>query len=258
MEIIRFKELDYQVGEFLPSHNHSEGQVLFARSGTMEITAGEDFIFAPASRVVWIPPKVDHSIRFRSKTKMRTAYIIPSVLIETFKNICVLQASPLFREILLRLTENRVNDQTFKEMLELSLIKEMCLLRNEPFSIKIPKDIRAKRIANIFLKDPSKSLNINEWAQIAACSSKTLSRLFIKETGMTFQVWRRHLRLLLSHELLYKEYSITEVAHAVGFASSSALAEAHRKTFGFPPSKISNRKKIGFSDVYNQSKTEYI
>lgn len=256
METIQFKELDYQAGELLPTHKHAEGQVLFTRSGTMEITAGEDFIFAPASRVVWIPPKVDHSIRFRTNTKMRTAYILPHVLIGTFKNICVFQASPLFREILIRLAEDRLNDQMFKEMLELSLIKEMCLLKNEPFSIKFPEDNRAKRVATILLDNPSKSQNINEWAKIAACSSKTLSRLFIKETGMTFQIWRRHLRLLLSQELLYKDYSITEVAHALGFSSSSAFAEAHRKTFGFPPSKISNREQIEFRNIYYQSNTE--
>lgn len=239
---IRFKELDYKFGEFLPPHKHSEGQVLFAQSGTMEIRVGKEFILAPSSRVVWVPPMVDHSIYFRSNTKMRTAYIVQSMLENTFKNICVFQASNLFREILLRLTSNKLKDHEYKELLTSSLLKEMSLLKHEPFSIKLPKDIRAKRVASILLKEPSLSKNLNDWSNIAACSSKTLSRIFVKETGLTFQVWRRHLRLLLSHDLISKGLSITEVAHSVGFSTSSAYAEAHRKVFGFPPSDIFKRK----------------
>lgn len=240
-DVIKFKELDYKKDEVLPIHNHQEGQILFARKGTMEVTAASQLIIAPASRIVWVPPKVEHGIKFRTDTKMRTAFIVPDILEITFKHICVFQATRLFREILIRLAEGKLNDHSFKEMLEFSLIKELSILRNEPFSIKYPKDMRARRVANYLLEDPSNTMKINEWANIAACSSKTLSRLFIKETDMTFQAWRRHLRLLLVHELLANGLSITEAAHEIGFATSSALAEAHRLTFGFPPTKINTR-----------------
>lgn len=241
-KIIRFKELNYKFGEFLPPHKHTEGQVLFARSGTMEIKAGEKFILAPSSRVVWVPPMINHSVHFQSDTKMRTAYIEKSLLTDAFKNICVFQASNLFREILLRLTSNKVDDPIFKELLTSSLLKEMSLLEHEPFTINFPKDSRAKRIAEILLKEPSITKTLDDFSYVAACSSKTLSRLFIKETGMTFQIWRRHLRLLLSHNFISKGLSITNVAYSVGFGSSSAFAEAHRKVFGFPPSYLFNRK----------------
>ncbi|PCJ50488.1 MAG: hypothetical protein COA74_01530 [Gammaproteobacteria bacterium] len=241
MDAIKFKELDYIRGDYIPSHEHEEGQVLFARSGTMEVTADSHFVCVPASRIVWVPPKVDHSIRFRTDTKMRTAFIKPDLLDNTYKHICVHQATGLFREILLRLVENNLHDQDYKDLLELSLIKEMCSLKDEPFSIKFPQDIRAKRVADALLVDPSNTAKINEWAELAACSSKTLSRLFIKETELTFQLWRRHLRLLLIHDLLDMGSSVTEAAHAVGFATSSALTEAHKKTFGYPPTRLFDR-----------------
>lgn len=242
MTAIRFKELDYHAGEFLPEHDHLEGQVLFARSGTMEVTAGHQLIIVPASRLVWVPPKVTHSIQFRTNTKMRTAFVDPKLLDNTFNQISVFQATDLFREILLRLVEGTLNDQAHKKLLELSLIKELCLLNAEPFSIKFPSDKRAKRVADALLADPSNTSKINQWAMIAACSSKTLSRLFIKETGLTFQVWRRHLRLLLIHDLLEQGCSVTQAAHSVGFATSSALTEAHKQTFGFSPTKLFNKE----------------
>ena len=241
MSAIRFKELDYVAGEVLPAHDHEEGQVLFARSGTMEVTADNQLIIVPASRIVWVPPKVIHTVRFRTNTKMRTAFIASNILNNTFMNICVFQVTGLFREILLRLVEGKLYDKDHKELLELSLIKEICLLKAEPFSIKFPTDKRAKRVADALLSDPSRALKIQDWADIAACSSKTLSRLFIKETGLTFQLWRRHLRLLQIHDLLDKGSSVTEAAHIVGFATSSALTEAHKQIFGYPPTKVKDR-----------------
>lgn len=65
----------------------------------------------------------------------------------------------------------------------------------------------------------------------------------MKDTGITFQLWRRHLRLLLIHDKLENGLSVTEAAHQVGFASSSALTEAHNQTFGFPPTQLLKAKK---------------
>lgn len=240
---IRFKELDYYSKDFLPEHDHEEGQVLFARCGTMEVIADDQLIIVPPSRIVWVPPKVPHSIGFRTSTKMRTAFIDPTILNNTFTHICVFQATGLFREIILRLVEGNLDDHDHKDLLERTLIKELCSLKAEPFSIKFPTDKRAKKVADALLAEPSNTSKINEWANTAACSSKTLSRLFINETGLTFQLWRRHLRLLLIHDLLDQGYSVTECAYSVGFSTSSALTEAHKQTFGFPPTKLINRKQ---------------
>ncbi len=242
--MIRFKELDYIAGEILPVHEHEEGQVLFARAGIMEVKADRQLIIVPSSRLVWVPPGVGHSIRFRTDTKMRTAFIDPNVLDNTFERISIFQASGLFREIIIKIVEDNFCEKDYKNLLESVLIKELSSLRSEPFSIKLPIDVRARRVADALLTDPSNSAKIDEWADLAACSAKTLSRLFVKETGLSFQLWRRHLRLLLIHELLEKGTSITTAAHAVGFSTSSALTEAHTQTFGFPPSKLLKKTSL--------------
>jgi len=174
---------------------------------------------------------------------MRTAFIDTNLLSSTFNKVIALQASGLFRAILIRLTEGENRDQHYKNLLQLSLIQELNILKHEPFTINFPIDIRAKKVAQALLKKPSSSLKIQDWAKTANCSAKTLGRLFIKDTGLTFQLWRRHLRLLLIHDKLEGGLSVTAAAHEVGFSTSSALTEAHTKTFGFPPTELLKRKE---------------
>lgn len=236
--MIRFKELNYQKGDQLPAHTHDEGQVLFARAGTMEVWAGDKFILIPSTRIAWIPPHVSHSIKFKTSTKMRTAYIQAPLLEDLFKQVQVLQASALFSAVIIKLAEMKTTDEEYRSALAQILLSELKSLKTEPFSLIFPTDKRAKRVANGLLADPSSSLKIEQWAQMAACSSKTLSRIFHSETGMTFQIWRRYLRLLLVHELIENGASVAAASYEVGFSSSSAMSEAHRLTFGFSPSEL--------------------
>lgn len=238
MTLIRFKLLDYNLGEMLPTHVHEEGQLLFARNGTMEVKMKDQFVMIPPSRIAFVPPHTEHSIRFRSNTKMRTAFINPVLLNEAFNEVRVMQATGLLREVLIKLVEETLFDQNYRDLLENVLITELNSLTSEPFLIKFPNDRRARRVADALLENPESSFKIDQWADVAACSSKTLGRLFIKETGLTFQLWRRHLRLLLIHDLLENGLSVTQAAHAVGFSTSSALSEAHSLTFGFPPTDL--------------------
>lgn len=235
MTAILFKVLDYQAGTELPLHCHEDGQILFARSGSMEVRAGNQVVMIPSTRIAWVPAGMQHSIRFRSDTKMRTAFIRPEAVCNDFNNLHVFQITSLFRELLIKLVEDDKCEQDYRGLLERALIKELSLLREEPFSIPLPVDARAKRVAEALCEEPSNTNNIADWAQIAACSSKTLGRLFLKDTGQTFQLWRRHMRLLAALHYLDDGLSVTETAHAVGFSSSSSFAEAHRITFGFPP-----------------------
>ncbi len=236
MSVIDILQLDFEAGDVLEEHDHDQGQILFARSGTMDLTTDGRLYVIPSSRLAWIPSKLVHSIRFRNRTELRTAYVRAEKAAKIFSDTRIFEASPLFRELLLRLVESDEVDPQFRRLLEDTLLAELLQLRDEGLSVRFPKDLRALRVANALIGHPADDRSLSDWAELAACSSKTLSRLFIQQTDMTFQLWRRHVRLLAAIEHLEKGHSITETAHRVGFATSSAFAEAHRLTFGYPPS----------------------
>ncbi|WP_439144312.1 helix-turn-helix domain-containing protein, partial [Pseudomonas aeruginosa] len=80
-----------------------------------------------------------------------------------------------------------------------------------------------------------------EWARWAGLSSRSLSRLFGAETGMSFAQWRQLARLHAAVERLAAGQAVGEVAWSLGYESPSSFASAFRTVFGETPSGYSSR-----------------
>ena len=74
-----------------------------------------------------------------------------------------------------------------------------------------------------------------QWARRLKLTSKTVHRLFAKETGMTFGEWRQQARLLFALERLARGARVVDVALDAGYASQSAFTAMFRRHFGVPP-----------------------
>jgi AraC-like DNA-binding protein len=68
-------------------------------------------------------------------------------------------------------------------------------------------------------------------------SVRTLARLFLRDTGMTFIEWRSRLRILNAIERLGSGRPVTEIAYDLGYASPSAFVAMFRKTMGVAPTQ---------------------
>lgn len=90
------------------------------------------------------------------------------------------------------------------------------------------------------LEDP---LNISDVADEVGVSVRQLERLFQKTTGRSPLAYYRSLRMHKARQLLlYGNYTMTEVATAVGYASSFTLVKNYMDVFGIHPKD--DRKKI--------------
>ncbi len=84
-------------------------------------------------------------------------------------------------------------------------------------------------------------LALEHLAQFAGVSSRQLNRLFRRIMGKTTMAYYRDLRLDKAQNLLRNSpLTLTEIALATGFSSSSHFSKAHTDSFGVPPSKIRN------------------
>ena len=102
----------------------------------------------------------------------------------------------------------------------------------------MPSDRRLRPIAAELLKNPACGLSIEEWGGRVGASGRTLARLFIAETGLSFTRWRTQCRLLLARARLAEGESVTTVAHAMGYASDSAFIAMHRRVYGESPARL--------------------
>ncbi|WP_229359877.1 helix-turn-helix domain-containing protein [Ferrimonas aestuarii] len=76
---------------------------------------------------------------------------------------------------------------------------------------------------------------LTQMAQNIGASSKTISRLFKAETGMSYQQWRQQWRLLKAIKLLSQGLAVIDVAHQLGFSSDSAFIASFKKLTGQTP-----------------------
>jgi len=72
---------------------------------------------------------------------------------------------------------------------------------------------------------------------MAGASSRTLARLFLAETGLTFRQWQQQARLLESLVRLADGQAVTTVAMEVGYDSTSAFIAMFRRVLGTTPKK---------------------
>ncbi|WP_433526362.1 AraC family transcriptional regulator [Nocardia pseudovaccinii] len=106
-----------------------------------------------------------------------------------------------------------------------------------PVGARRPVDARAGRVADAMTRDPADPRTLAEFAADAATSPRTLARLFLVETGISFGQWRTQIRLAASLPLLAEGLPIARIAGRVGYATPSAYVAAFRRTVGVSPGR---------------------
>jgi len=101
----------------------------------------------------------------------------------------------------------------------------------------MPGDARAPRIAEVLHKQPGDPRSIAQFARSVGAAKRTIERLFLAETDMTFGKWREQLRLLHALRLLAAGESVTAVALEVRYDSTSAFISAFKSALGTTPGR---------------------
>ena len=97
--------------------------------------------------------------------------------------------------------------------------------------------MRARRVA-VWLQEHKDSPGLlKQVRKTAGCSKRTLERLFLYETGLTFGKWRQQMRLLHALRLLAAGQSVTTVALDVGYDTPSAFIAMFRRNLGATPGR---------------------
>ena len=89
-----------------------------------------------------------------------------------------------------------------------------------PLHLPMPRDQRLARICATLVSRPDDASTAEQWANRLRLTSKTIHRLFARETGMTFGEWRQQARLLFALERLARGARVVDVALDAGYASS--------------------------------------
>lgn len=77
-------------------------------------------------------------------------------------------------------------------------------------------------------------------------SSRTLRRLTLAETGLSFGQWRQQVKLMHGLEMLARGVPVAEVSDVLGYSSPSNFIAMFRRAFGDSPARyFSSRNQHG-------------
>jgi len=122
------------------------------------------------------------------------------------------------------------------------LLDQLAIAPEADLMLRLPRDKRIQSICRYLQGHPRSQKNLQQWASRLGVSTRTLSRQFVKETGMGFRQWRQRLRLLAALPMLENGHRVTDVALAAGYETLSAFSAAFKAQFGSTPAELFNAR----------------
>ena len=175
---------------------------------------------------------------------MRTLYLKPWLVRTLPRDCCVVNVSPLLKELILHAcTAGRLKSAVKRQRHVIDLvIDQLEIVETIPLQLPRVTDPRGARVAEALTIDPGDGRTLAELCKPqprkpGGASKRTVERLFQGETGLTFGKWRQQLRLMHALRLLAEGAKITHAAMEAGYSTPSAFVSMFRKTLGTTPAQ---------------------
>jgi len=219
-------------------HSHEVGQLLYPEQGSTLLETQQRVIRLAPDRAAWIPRGVPHAVLMDRSFRYHSVYVEPDFY--DAGRCVVVCVRPLLRELILDAASWEAGSGGGEQRLRKArvLADELASAPWTEPGIQIPAGPRIAPICRALEQDPADNRSLGAWARVAGASEKTIQRGFVTHTGMSFQQWRNHARMTRAAELHARGWRQLDIALAVGYATEGAYAQAFKKFYGYPPSRL--------------------
>jgi len=245
------------VGETEP-HHHNKAQLMYVISGVLTVQAAGGIWTVPPHCALWIPSGVPHAGRIAGHIKIGNLYIDPGLAAALDRDCGILFVQPFLRELILRFDSRSpaaIGDRQRETRLISVLLDELVAAPLEPIYLPMPNDRRLRRLTESMIENPGLRFTIDEWGARVGASNRTLSRLFRRETGMSFIRWRQQLHVGLALQRLAQGELVTNIAGDLGYESVSAFISMFRRMLGTTPARYFDGAASGISERGDRTMT---
>ena len=239
-------EENWQHDDYL--HLHERAQLTFVKEGYQYFHIDDKIYLVPQNHVIWIPSLRKHKITSEAETVKLMVSLFKNIAEDDFyRKVHVFPAPSVLKEMLLyaskwnKLTEENHEQEVFMNALFTSL-PNFCD-ENSSLQIPIPSDKRLLEVCQFINQNYHQNYSIEELAEIANLSTRSLQRIFKQETGISLKKYVQLIKILKSVELIdSKQFTLSEIAYKVGYKSLSAFTTSYQTIMNVKP-KI-NKKVI--------------
>lgn len=219
-------------------HHHRKGQLVVALRGSVTCEVPTGLWMVPPQCGVWIPGGTPHAMRGTAGTDLYLLLVEPVAAALPVK-CCSLAVTPLLREMILHLAEmpQAYSEDSSTARLVGVMLEELARMKVERFYFPISADRRLHQIVNELTRNPADRRTARDWARHLAISERTLTRLVLRETGMTFGRWRQQFQIIVALKWLYAGVRVQRISEDLGYESVSAFITMFKKALGKSPSR---------------------
>lgn len=191
----------------------------------------------PPDRAVWIAAGFEHSVQVVVPVQMQTVYLRPDQVPDVQPSCRVIGVKPLLRELVLEVRRRGMLIASIPEQKRLAavLLDQVFDTRSLPAQIRLPTDKRARAVAQRAQVDLARVPPLQELVGGCGVSVRTIERLFLHETGLTFGRWLQRVRALHAVGRLVGGISVAQAGMEVGYESTSAFIAMFKRVLGRTP-----------------------
>jgi AraC-like DNA-binding protein/quercetin dioxygenase-like cupin family protein len=228
---------EYPPGYQVPAHRHSRDQLLQALTGVVMVSTDQGRWMVPPEHAMWIPAGVEHSVEMLGEASIHSIYVTPDAIAGLPDGLRVVGLTDLARSLIVEaVTQAPATQPSSREGLILALLlHEIPRLPERPLGLPFPVEPRLVALCRRFVEAPSPHATIDEWAKTLAMSRRTFTRVFHRETGLSFSTWRQQACLFAALPRLAAGEPVTTVALDLGYESAAAFTTMFKRMLGTSP-----------------------
>lgn len=218
-------------------HRHPEGQLTWVSSGVQRVWTDAGVWVTPPHYAVWIAGGVMHDSAKWGKGIMHRIKLDPETSKRLPNRCCAVQLTSELRQAILHITAARTlaTAQPSDPPILAQLLVEVRDAMVAPLQVPLEAEGNLQPVVSLLLHRPSDQRPPEYWAKFLGISSRTLTRQFQRELGMSFCEFRKQARLLHSLHGLADGNAVATIAQQAGYRSVSMFIQTFRKALGVAP-----------------------
>ena len=221
-------------------HAHRKSQLMVTNVGLITLETDAGVCVVPPRSAAWIEGGTPHRVSCSGAASGYIVFVAAGAAHPMTGPCHALAVSPFLSALLERVQalpqRYRLDDGDGRLMQV--LIDEIQAAQPEGLHLPMPRDRRLRRMASTLCAEPQLQARLADWAQRIGMSERSMTRLFLAETGLTVNQWRRQLHVLTALQQLSEGQRIQTVADALGYESAPAFVTMFRKAVGSSPRRF--------------------
>ncbi len=229
---------EYEAGSLQHCHRHDVPQLLHGARGVMRVTTSDGYCVIPPGRGIWIPAFLPHEVRMVGPVFMRSLYVGCPIDSGIAAECAVVDVPPLLQQLLEQLAGKEApppEERARRRAMEDLVLLEIGRLERLRLHIPFPDDVRLRKLCEEILLSPETGRTLEELAETAGASVRTLRRLFQQQLKMSFADWRQQVRVVEALARLEEGQPVATVSRHLGYAAPSAFTAMFKRALGKAP-----------------------